>query len=620
MEKTFVEDACEGTELKKVSLASLIDDGAYLPLLYEGKAVGGRMAVTILLSDDPLLSQRFCTDNPELCDSQDLWKALFHIKFPELYPLFLEVSIASITGEKRGVTIGRGTRSRRPLFWRDCYSDLQNMPYSMSRHIEALINGDIVLAPNGASFWGAHAYLEKTLADLFESFWTVGVVLANLDATRDIVAPALLMIPEGCKLMPYVLFPHEIFSHETLFVIFQTLELKEDALLYLIENEFSLSPEILLSCAARNGYIDIFLFLLDPPSPIPWSRMWGSFGAYVNQGNCRHHKALRLQEAVVLASAGGHSEVLRFLLDNTRVDPSANNNEALLSASKSGHSEIVQLLLSHPRYTPPGDNYDGAMRRAIGFGHSQVVQILLGKGCSVRFSDARFSSFAWPEVLAVLLGRVVEDGGVDPAAEDNRAVWSASRLGYTDAVRLLLADPRVDPASRDNRAILAAANEGHRDVVQLLLADPRVDAAAGSNAAIWAAVKASTRLHSSEVKNKYEDVIVLLAEVPVLDSQEDYERLPLSIIKKIVRRREGHLASIDPRLGKLELIARLFASQKAAGAINSVEEVAGVINSVEEATGVINSAEEAAGVINSAEDDKEGPGTSSSPCMTRSLL
>ena len=180
---------------------------------------------------------------------------------------------------------------------------------------------------------------------------------------------------------------------------------------------------------------------------------------------------------------------------------------------------------------------------------------------------AKRSMVPSPEVVSVLLG----DGGVDPAAENNRAVCTASRLGLAKVVQLLLADPRVDPAFGDNRAIFFASREGRPEVVRLLIADPRVDPAAGSNAAIWAALEGVELHRNGERKKEYEDVIVLLADVPVLNSKRDrcvsyvpfgdYQRLSRSILKKIVRRREGALALIDARMGKLEIIRRLNKSQ-----------------------------------------------------------
>ncbi len=635
--ETVTEEQHRASVLNEASLISLIEKKGALPHLYEGTPIESGKAAAILLSDDILLTQRFCTDNPELCDSQDLWQALFQLKFPELYLPFLEVSFAFTSEGKTGIIAGMAASHRKPLFWRDCYLDLQNMPYPMTRHVETLINGDIICESDDASFWGSHMYLEVTLVALFESFWTVGVVLANLDTTRDIVAPALLMIPEGHKLMPCVLFAHEIFCSETLLVLMserrvlsvalreatgmpQTLNMKEKALLYLIENHFPLDPGDVLCYAARKGYTDTVRLLLNPQPRIPRAESkicsgspkecttasWGNpCSQCAGKGLDIKPQTLWLQRAMTLASAGGHSGVLKLLLDHQGAEPSAKNNEALLVASKGGHADAVRLLLADSRFIPPspkgeGDrdfigaveggnpevvllllnsagvdfssSYEKAMRSAVGLGHSRVVQILLDYAVERGFvvSLGKWRNVQWfhhPEVVSVLLG----DGGIDPAAENNRAVCTASRLGLAKVVQLLLADPRVDPAFGDNRAIFFASREGRPEVVRLLIADPRVDPAAGSNAAIWAALEGVELHRNGERKKEYEDVIVLLADVPVLNSKRDrcvsyvpfgdYQRLSRSILKKIVRRREGALALIDARMGKLELIRRLNKSQ-----------------------------------------------------------
>ncbi len=70
---------------------------------------------------------------------------------------------------------------------------------------------------------------------------------------------------------------------------------------------------------------------------------------------------------------------------------------------------------------------------------------------------------------------LLNDPRVDPTADDNWAIQSASRRGHTEVVRLLLADPRVDPAALGNYAIQLASHNGHLEVVRLLANDPRVD-------------------------------------------------------------------------------------------------------------------------------------------------
>ena len=116
--------------------------------------------------------------------------------------------------------------------------------------------------------------------------------------------------------------------------------------------------------------------------------------------------------AIQLASRNGHLEVVKLLLQDPRVDPSAKNNYAIRWTSRKSRLEVVKLLLQDPR--------------------------------------------------------------VDPSVDNNYAIGYASENGHSEVVKLLLQDPRVDPSDDDNYAILLASDNGHSEVVKLLLQDERV--------------------------------------------------------------------------------------------------------------------------------------------------
>jgi len=130
-------------------------------------------------------------------------------------------------------------------------------------------------------------------------------------------------------------------------------------------------------------------------------------------------------------------------------DPSALNC-AIRLASEHGHVDVVRLLLKDPRVDPSAlDNY--AIRLAGANGHVDVVRLLL------------------------------KDPRVDPSAKHNYAIYWASERGYVDVVQLLLKDLRVDPSADHNFAIRWASSSGHIEVVKLLSEDPRVDPFVGEN-------------------------------------------------------------------------------------------------------------------------------------------
>lgn len=59
-----------------------------------------------------------------------------------------------------------------------------------------------------------------------------------------------------------------------------------------------------------------------------------------------------LSSTLLRAVTDGRTEIVKLLLAQPQVDPSANENEALKSAKQHGHEEIVQLLIQHPSVDP----------------------------------------------------------------------------------------------------------------------------------------------------------------------------------------------------------------------------------------------------------------------------
>jgi hypothetical protein len=97
-----------------------------------------------------------------------------------------------------------------------------------------------------------------------------------------------------------------------------------------------------------------------------------------------HHHAARADYlsgmALVVASASGHVEVVRALLDAPQHAARADclNGRALLWASRKGHVDVVNALLNSPKHAARADCHDGrALMLAIRNGHLDVVNALL---------------------------------------------------------------------------------------------------------------------------------------------------------------------------------------------------------------------------------------------------
>ena len=146
-------------------------------------------------------------------------------------------------------------------------------------------------------------------------------------------------------------------------------------------------------------------------------------------------------DAIMVASAYGHANIVKILLADSRIDPSACDNESVIIASMCGHTDIVKLLLADPRVDPSINN-EPIIEAASG-GHTDIVKLLL------------------------------KDPRVDPSFNNNYAIRSASRNGYYKIVKLLLKDPRINPSAKNNYAIKWALENGHTKVVRILLADKR---------------------------------------------------------------------------------------------------------------------------------------------------
>ena len=150
--------------------------------------------------------------------------------------------------------------------------------------------------------------------------------------------------------------------------------------------------------------------------------------------------------ALIAASEKGHYEVVKLLLADNRVDPSAKNNYAIIAASNYGNTKVVKLLLADNRVDP--STCDNA-------------SIILA------------SEYDHPEVVRLLL----TNNKVDPSADNNLAITlaSANANDLYEVVKLLLNDDRVDSSADNNLAITRASERGNYEVVKLLLAEGKIN-------------------------------------------------------------------------------------------------------------------------------------------------
>lgn len=213
--------------------------------------------------------------------------------------------------------------------------------------------------------------------------------------------------------------------------------------------------------------------------------------------------AIRL--SLLIASANGHVDIVRFLLSNPSVDPDQKDQNSwtpLHWASRNGHSDIVSLLLARNAIVDARDNFGRTpLNRAVQIGAVDISKALLQAGASPISRDSSKMSLVhhaaaggFVEILGLLISE-----NVDPNNGEFRQTLSRSTIGtrgrdmtpsgpplhiaaeYGQAAAvsyLIDQGARVDELGpKEVTALHCAAIAGHETVVLILLhahADPRI--------------------------------------------------------------------------------------------------------------------------------------------------
>jgi hypothetical protein len=159
-------------------------------------------------------------------------------------------------------------------------------------------------------------------------------------------------------------------------------------------------------------------------------------------------------QLIIEACNAGHVEIVKLLLNDPKVDPSAHFNKALFDVCESSGAdlEIIDMLIKHPKVNPS-----------------------IGK---VIYAAARNSDWH-------VIDLILRHPKADPSIDDNEAIIEASKVAYCDSVVIrLMEDPRVNPSARNNEAFMSAIWNGHYITAIVLLRDPRVDPFVSENAGV----------------------------------------------------------------------------------------------------------------------------------------
>jgi ankyrin repeat protein len=145
--------------------------------------------------------------------------------------------------------------------------------------------------------------------------------------------------------------------------------------------------------------------------------------------------------ALIAACEKGYTEIVRELVNH--VNPSMLDNLPLRSACESGYHEIVSILLKDDRVDPNSPQFNGSLNVVIRHNRTDCLKELIKHPkfkiiCPI-FVITETAGRGFTEILRIL----IQDGGLDPSIDDNRALRIAICKHYDDMVDMLLLDHRV---------------------------------------------------------------------------------------------------------------------------------------------------------------------------------
>ncbi|KAJ5358197.1 Ankyrin-2 [Penicillium brevicompactum] len=149
------------------------------------------------------------------------------------------------------------------------------------------------------------------------------------------------------------------------------------------------------------------------------------------------------QYALILATRGGHIEVVQALLGVGIPEVNADSKEALQQAALHDHREIIDLLLPDQTGNVTTKWHDEMITCAALAGHLDLVAHLIHQGESARMRDG-----------------------------DSTLLQIAARIGHDSIVHLLLSsgtDPDLATAKDRTKPLLYAVKNGHLSIVKQLL-------------------------------------------------------------------------------------------------------------------------------------------------------
>jgi ankyrin repeat protein len=254
--------------------------------------------------------------------------------------------------------------------------------------------------------------------------------------------------------------------------------------------------ESIVKAACYGGHVNIALRLLQDKRVDPSVR-----GDIVLQSACflgfpqlvkllladpRVDPACRGDEPITSACRQGHLEVVKLLLADPRVDPTTHMNLPLRAACTHGCTAIVKLLFADPRVDPSAFDLSCALDRTLHSQHVDIVAILLN---DPKIDPSADNNRLLRRVCSFPVLTVPNPPALQPHHEHEHGTEAMSldiELLHKQEliVQLLLDDPRVDPGADEQAAVISASRRGSVGVLRLLLA--RLDSPVSTKALLAA--------------------------------------------------------------------------------------------------------------------------------------
>ncbi|KAF2120765.1 ankyrin repeat-containing domain protein [Lophiotrema nucula] len=197
----------------------------------------------------------------------------------------------------------------------------------------------------------------------------------------------------------------------------------------------------------------------------------------------------RARNALVLAAERGRSDILTLLLGSDRIRPNEPMQKItpLMYAARLGHAEIVRQLLADPRVDPTAEDWGAnfsvgnALEHAISRKQSEIVKIFLSDG---RLDPNRRRKHRNPVTFAIMnedaatMDVFLDDPRVDLNLHDydgnpQTALDMVIKRGWATMAEKMLGCPRVDVTN--GYPLIAAATRGLTQIAIRLLDINQVD-------------------------------------------------------------------------------------------------------------------------------------------------